>query len=137
MDTEEYLGDGRRTADIVTLAEDIIEHGDNIAYPSRSSSQYVRNVMRSLVEAFRAMETRALHAETVLAELDAIAQDQEPPAKWLDEALRGLARDLVADPKTTWIGERDPKQHICWTAADRLARPSPSVSRPTHNSEAK
>lgn len=79
-------------AEILTLAEDIIAHGDNTAYISRSSSQYVRNVMRSLVDAFRNMETRALHAETVLAELDAIAKDQEPPAKWLDEALRGLAR---------------------------------------------
>lgn len=119
--TEEYLGDGRRTTDIMTLAEDIIEHGDNIAYPSRSSSQYVRNVMRSLVEAYRDMESRALHAETVLAEHDAISESQDPPAKWLDAALRDLARELLADPKTTWIGERDPTQHICWTAADRLA----------------
>lgn len=108
-------------AEILTLAEDIIEHGDNIAYPSRQSSQYVRKVMRSLVEAFRDMETRALHAETVLAEQDAISESQDPPAKWLDSALRNLARELLADPKTPWIGERDPTRHICWTAADRLA----------------
>lgn len=44
----------------------------------------------------------------------------DPPAKWLDEALRNLARELLADPKTPWIGDRDPKQHICWIAADRL-----------------
>jgi hypothetical protein len=47
--------------------------------------------------------------------------DQDPPMKWLIEALRQLARDLLSDPKTPWIGERDPKMHICWTAADRLA----------------
>lgn len=45
----------------------------------------------------------------------------DPPTKWLVDSLRQLARDLLADPKTPWIGERDPKQHICWTAADRLA----------------
>lgn len=53
----------------------------------------------------------------------------DPPAIWLDGALRNLARELLADPKTYWIGERDPKQHICWTAADRLAALYP-VSRP-------
>jgi hypothetical protein len=46
--------------------------------------------------------------------------DQDPPMKWLIDSLRNLARDLLADPKTPWIGERDPKLHICWTAADRL-----------------
>lgn len=102
-----------------------------------SELELVYDILHKTQAALREMETRALHAETVLAEQDAIAQDQDPPAKWLDEALRGLARDLVADPKTTWIGERDPKQHICWTAADRLARLSPSVSRPASNSEAK
>jgi hypothetical protein len=45
----------------------------------------------------------------------------DPPMKWLIERLRDLATDLVADEFTPWIGERDPKQHICWTAADRLA----------------
>jgi hypothetical protein len=50
----------------------------------------------------------------------------DPPMKWLIERLRGLATDLVADQLTPWIGERDPKQHICWTAADRLA----ALSRP-------
>lgn len=109
-------------AEILVLAENIIEHGDNVAYPSRASSQYVRKVMRSLVEAFRDIESRALHAESVLAEQDSIGEDQDPPAKWLDETLRELARELLADPRTPWIGERDPKQHICWTAADRLKR---------------
>jgi hypothetical protein len=47
----------------------------------------------------------------------------DPPTKWLVDSLRQLARDLLADPKTPWIGERDPRQHICWTAADRLAVP--------------
>lgn len=107
-------------AEIVALAENIIAHGDNTAYPSRASSQYVRKVMRSLVEAFRDMETRALHAETVLAEQGAIWEDEDPPRKWLVDTLRDLARELVADPKTPWIGERDPEKHICWMAADRL-----------------
>ena len=54
----------------------------------------------------------------------------DPPMIWLIERLRGLATDLVADELTPWIGERDPKQHICWTAADRLA----ALSRPTQPS---
>lgn len=107
--------------EVLTLAENIIEHGDNIAYPSRQSSKYVREVMSSLVKAFRDMETRALHAETVLAEQDSV-YDDDCPTKWLVSALRDLARELVTDPKTTWIGERKPEKHICWTAADRLMR---------------
>lgn len=59
----------------------------------------------------------------VVAEPD----DQDPPMRWLIGALRDLARDLLADPKTPWIGERDPKQHICWTAADRLSLPVQSA----------
>jgi hypothetical protein len=46
--------------------------------------------------------------------------EEEVPTKWLVDALRSLARELVADPKTPWIGERKPELHICWTAADRI-----------------
>lgn len=42
------------------------------------------------------------------------------PTKWLANSLRELARVLVGNPETPWIGPRDPEQHICWTAADRL-----------------
>jgi hypothetical protein len=49
-----------------------------------------------------------------------LMEDQDPPIAWLVSALRDLARELVADPKRQWLGERDPTKHICWTAADRL-----------------
>jgi hypothetical protein len=49
-----------------------------------------------------------------------LISEEDVPTKWLVDALRSLARELVANPKTPWIGERDPRQHICWTAADRL-----------------
>ncbi len=52
--------------------------------------------------------------------------EDDVPTKWLVERLRELATELLADPKTPWIGQRDPKQHICWLAADRLAAQPPA-----------
>jgi hypothetical protein len=66
------------------------------------------------------MRAQAPDPTQIIGGLRKVMDDQDPPTGWLVSALRDLARELVADPKRQWLGERDPRNHICWSAADRL-----------------
>lgn len=96
-----------------------------------ANSLYLERNLGTEGSSFRALKTIAYNevrkAIAALPASDAGAGEpvdlNDPPTKWLVDSLRQLARDLLADPKTSWIGDRDPKQHICWTAANLLAHP--------------
>ena len=54
-------------------------------------------------------------------------REQDPPPAWLDDYLRGMARDAIAASTSRVL--KHPEDHVCWIAADRLKEANAEIER--------